>query len=152
MKKVLFAVMLCGLMNFANAQQIGIVRNAQHRITANLDPIKKNWEQMLLEDKIPAILVNFEIRSGMDNGTGKTYYMLLATNRDHSVKVARALELKNGYLSFFKGQEEPLGVVTCSGCANACSPIVFQGKWVCDGECPSADKPCTKSVTAEIKN
>ncbi|WP_146171710.1 hypothetical protein [Flavobacterium magnum] len=152
MKKIFLAFMLCGLVNFAHAQQIGIVRNAQHRITANLDPIKQKWEQMLLEQKIPAILVNFEIRSGMDDSTGKTYYMLLASNRDHSVKVARALELKNGYLSFYKGQEEPWGIATCTGCSNACNPAVFEGKWVCNGDCPSADRPCTKSVTTETKN
>jgi hypothetical protein len=152
MKKILFTIMLCGLMNLGHAQQIGIVRNAQHRITANLDPIKLKWEKLLLEQKIPAILVSFEIKSVLDNVTGKGYYMLLATNRDGSVKVARALELKNGYLSFFKGAEEPWGVATCSGCAKSCNPGVSDGKWTCDGECPDAEHPCTKSVTAEIKS
>ncbi len=151
MKKIFFTTMLFGLLNLAHAQQIGIVRNAQYRITANLDPIKLKWEQLLLEQKIPATLVNFEIQSGLDKVNGKAFYMLLASNRDRSVKVARALEVKNGYLSFFKNGEEPWGIATCSGCARACNPAVSDGKWICDGECPDTDRPCT-AATAEIKN
>ncbi|OYU81423.1 MAG: hypothetical protein CFE23_04880 [Flavobacterium sp. BFFFF1] len=150
MKKILFVLIAFAFMNTSQAQQIGLVRNAQFRITANLDPIKRQWEQMLLEQKIPAYLVNFEIQSGMDNISGGTYYMLLASNQDRSVKVARALQLKNGYLSFYKGQEEPFGIATCSGCNKACNPTVSAGKWICDGAC-AGDKPCEKTVTAEIK-
>ncbi len=145
MKKMFFCFLTLIIANTINSQNIGIVRNAQHRITANLDPIKKEWEKLLADQNNPAALVNFEIVSGLDSKTNKTYYILLASNRDKSIKVAKALKLSNGYLAFLKGVENPKGVIICSGCSNGCIPSVVDEKWSC-GDCMS-DGACDKSET-----
>ncbi len=148
-KSVLIAIAFFFTSSIASAQAIGFIRNAQSRITANLDPIKKDWEKLLKDQSIETVLTNFEIQSGADKETGKTYYMLLATNKDKTVKVARALRLTAGNLSFYKNETKPWGVVVCSGCVG-CAPDVTGGNWFCTSNCQDESQECTKSETVEI--
>ena len=149
MKKIFFTVIIFVFVtSVTSAQNIGFIRNAQSRITANLDPVKAEWEKLLGEHNIPAVLVNFEIKSGADKVTGKTFYMLLATNRDKTVKVARALKLVNGNLLFLKGVEQPSGISMCTGCAMGCGPIILNGVWECDSDCDKT-KECTKASLSQ---
>ena len=150
MKKILLiAVCILGTVSIASAQVIGFIKNTQSRITANLDPIKAEWEKLLKDQGNEAVLTNFEIQSGADRETGKTYYLLLATNRNKSIKVARGLLLKAGNLSFYKEEVKPFGIVVCSGCAGACAPDVSGGNWFCDSECQIEGQKCTKSTTID---
>lgn len=152
MKKILFTLavfmVFCAV---SQAQTIGFLRNAQSRITADMGPVKARWEKLLAENQHETTLTDFTIKSGLDKSTGKTYYILIATNRNKSIKIAELLKLKgNGDFIFMPKAESNIGTVTCSGCTNGCNPEILEGKWVCDPECPSAETPCQKSVTASI--
>jgi len=149
MKTIFFSLFLLIISTFSiNAQTIGIVRNAQYRITANMNPIKAEWEKLLVDQDKATVLTDFTITAQADKITGKTTYMLLAQNRDKSVKVARALKMKAGSLVFVSGIDMPAGVTVCSGCSS-CQPVISDGKWICDSVCPDG-KLCEKSVTTQM--
>src|SRR5690606_10657710 len=114
-------------------QNIGFVRNAQYRITANLDPVKAGWEKLLRANEIDAVLTKFEIKAVPDRGSGSTFYMLVGTNTARTVKVARALNLTAGNFTYVdQGQE---GVLICSGCAS-CWPSANYARMDCgEGDC-----------------
>ena len=149
MKRLIFsllALLLSVVVSYS--QQIGIVRNAQYRITANLDPVKKDFEKLLAEHQLPAVLTNFEIKTIVDKVTGNPFYMLVGTNRSRTIKVARALHLSAGYLNFYKGTEEVWGILICSGCTAGCLPEISNGKWLCNGDCQQADQVCKTDIVA----
>src|SRR5690606_14795289 len=109
-------------------QNIGFVRNAQYRITANLDPVKAGWEKLLRANEIDAVLTKFEIKAVPDRGSGSTFYMLVGTNTARTVKVARALKLTAGNFTYLdQGQE---AVLICSGCAT-CWPSANYARMDC---------------------
>lgn len=150
-KTVLLAIVLCFTTTIASAQVIGFIRNSQSRITANLDPIKAEWENLLKNQEKETVLTNFEIQSGADKETGKTYYMLLATNREKTVKVAKGLQLKAGNLSFYKDEAKPWGVVVCFECVE-CTPEISGGNWNCGSGCKGDGQECKKTETIDFND
>jgi hypothetical protein len=147
--KNLFYIVLFGLLTTVcvNAQTIVTIRSGQYRITADLLPIKTNWEKVLKDEGITASLVNFVVKSGADKTTGKTYYFLYGTNKDQSVKVAQGLKLKGATLVFLSKNETPAGIMTCTGCVNGCVPAILNGNWICDPACNKSDSECIKIET-----
>lgn len=139
MKKYLVLALLC-FCSLLQAQNVGFVRNAQYRITMNLDPVKKEWEAALKDSLKGTVLTNFDIKSSVDKGDGQTVYFLVGTNRAKTVKVGRKLQLVAGNLKFATLASES-GLVICSGCAGGCAPAATYGKPHCDTDC--GDASCT---------
>ena len=108
------------------------------------------------EQKRPAILTNFEIKKVVQEESGKTYYMLLATNNDKTIKVAHLLDLENNLFSLqyqrLGDPDIPIrgGTCVCSGCSEGCDPTITnpEGNFKCS-TCVEGSG-CSKSVTVTI--
>lgn len=143
MKKLIFGIIATVSFTMTScAQTIGIIENNSNKITCDIDVIKKDWEKVLIEQKIPTILTNFEIIFDRIESSGETYYLLLAKNEDSSVKIGRRLELMNNRFAFADFTE----TVTCSGCSDGCDiKLKDNGQWKCTSCIEGSG--CTKTVT-----
>lgn len=150
MKNFLFGLLATLSLTMTScAQTIGIVDKDNYKITCDTDVIKKDWEMVLYNQKTPAELVNFEIIANKIESSEETYYLLLARNRDNSVKIGRRLQLIDNKFSFFAVDKKSVSLsdtVTCSGCPDGCTiQLKSDGNWKCTACIEGSG--CSKSET-----
>ena len=154
MKKVLFGLIVPVIVNFTvKAQEnfkIGSNDNGKFVITENIDIIVKEWTNFLIENKINTTLATFEIKQEKyKDEEGGTYYYLIGTNREKTIKVAKLLLYNEASSEFYFNNKTCLDghTVTCSGCTAGCNPEhVKKVGWICSDSCGS----CTKSETVTV--
>lgn len=129
-----------------NAQKVGQIKNGYPTITENMDFLKKAWENMLIERKTSAELVNFEIISGKFEKSGESYYLIVASNKSKTLKIATKLVLDKNRFSI-KNVSLLSDTCTCSGCRDGCNPTVKpDGNFMCTA-CIDGGDSCTKTTT-----
>lgn len=129
---------------------IGLKENNKFIIQGHLLKIKKDWKQILEEQKINTLLTNFTIESGKDsNIPDKIYYMLVGTDKENTIKVANLLQLKNGRFSLSPKTKTTAeeGIIICRGCSSGCGPQRLENRWIC---APGCGLNCTKSITVKF--
>lgn len=142
--KILTTLMSLMLFCFCSAQKIEVAKiNSEGKIefTEGFEKVKENFSKVLKEQKNNAILTNFEIKNEISEA-GKSYYHIIATNNDNTVKTAHILNLKERSFIFdFKD-----GTTTCTGCTRGCNPkLDTDGYYYCI-DCTQGSG-CTKSTT-----
>ncbi len=113
------------------AQKIGFIQRAQHRISADLTPLKKAWELALTNQNRVAELVHFEIESGLDQTLNKTYYVLTALSKDRKIKVYAPLKNVGGNLSI-AGKDMPLSTVIFIETEQTSKVKIDNNAWQCE--------------------
>ena len=150
MKKLLLSfliILFCLPSCTAQESQIGKISGKDFVLTVDLKDLKMQSENHLREQGISTELVTFEILQDYVEGTKDIYYMLLAKNKDQSIKLATTLQLNNGTFTY-QGKLYASSCV-CNGCTRGCSPRHHSDDGIIEWYCSSCSKGtvCSKSET-----
>jgi hypothetical protein len=140
---IVLVLFLAGTNGFG--QKIGFIQRAQHRISADLSPLKKAWELALIDQNRATELIHFEIESGLDQTLNKTFYVLTAVSRDGKTKVYAPLKNVGGNLSI-AGKDMPLSSIVYIDRTEISNVVIDNNSWRCER---SNQETCTPSVLIE---
>lgn len=151
MKKLIFGLIATLFLGFVgNAQKIGVLKDGKPTITEKMDFLKSAWERMLIEQKNPTKLVNFEISSEKFEEGGLVYYLIIASNESKTIKIAKQLVLNEEIFTIYNKIADAsleANTCTCSGCSDGCNPVLkSDGNFMCSA-CTEGGNNCTKTTT-----
>ena len=130
-KIIVFAAALSFTGCISIKNKIGEVKDNQFVVTANVENLRKTWNQLLVDNHIKGTLSTFEIRKDLDtNEQPKEYYLLTSVSSNDSVKVSTLILKKSNrfYFPDLKAQK----VIICHGTKD-CTPKIFKhDSWGCD--------------------
>lgn len=143
-----FALILNSLAScstFAQALKVGTLEGEQIIVLEDIQPLRDHFQERLTQQGIPTYLSEYKIISGVDVEDGNsTYYLIVATRGDNSVKIATEIILVELDFVLLEANASNATTVTCVGCSVGCDPEQLRRMYYCNAGCGSN---CQKTVT-----
>ena len=140
--RIFFFILIsfCSCGKHMNQTNIGFEAKESFLLNNKLDSIKENWNKLLKEKMINSNLSRFEIRKETDVVNNKTYYYLIGTSNNDSVKGATLLYKRNK--KFYISYKDDM-IIFCYGCKES-YPTFEYDKWGWSCESKSLNTDCKK--------
>lgn len=145
----LFAISLSSVLllscsrKFVDAVPVG---TAENQSPVNSGKIIKDWNSILIGNRIKGSISSVAILKGRDSVNGKDYSYILGKSSNDSIKMAHLLVRHKGKF-YFDTENYPLTVI-CYGCADSYPRMSFD-RWGWSCETDNVDN-CKKTVIVKM--
>jgi hypothetical protein len=128
--KILMLFILMSFKPVEDKNKLGELKAGKFIITANIEKLKSDWNNILKENHLNGKLSKFEIKKDFDKyGKIKDYFYLISISTDTKIKMATLIQKSKN--SFYLPNSEEQQLVVCYGCED-CHPKRYKDNWVCD--------------------